>query len=36
VESLAEKKDCDVFLPRWLRVEEIVGLRNPNISDARL
>ncbi len=35
VENLANKEDTDVFLPRWLRLEEIVDLRSPTIS-ARL
>ena len=35
VENLGYKEDCDFFLARWLRVEEIVDFGNPNIS-ARL
>jgi hypothetical protein len=27
VENLAHKEDCGAFLPRWLRVEEIVALQ---------
>jgi hypothetical protein len=28
VKNLAEEEDSDVFIPRWLRFEEIVALRN--------
>jgi hypothetical protein len=35
VQNLADEENCDIFLPRWLRVEETEALRNPNIS-ARL
>src|SRR6266702_1888575 len=31
-ENPANKEDCDVFLPHWLRVEETVDLRNPSIG----
>jgi len=30
MKNFAEEKDCDVFVTRWLRFEEIVALRNPN------
>jgi hypothetical protein len=33
MENLGEEENCDVFLPRWLRVKETEALRNPNISD---
>ena len=32
VENLGYKEDCDIFLPRWLRVEETVGFESPNIG----
>ena len=35
VQNLTEEKNCDIFLPRWLRVKETEALRSPNIS-ARL
>ena len=36
VENHAEEENCNIFLPRWLRVEEIEGLRNPHTISARL
>jgi hypothetical protein len=32
VKNPAKEENCDIFLPRWLRVKETATLRSPNIS----